>query len=40
MYYSSDKARRELGYEPGPVEPALARAVREALDRTGVLVGL
>ena len=33
MYYSSDKARRELGYEPGPVEPALARAVQEALAR-------
>ena len=40
MYYSSAKARRELAYEPGPVEPALARAVREALDRAGVLVGL
>lgn len=37
MYYSSDKARRELGYEPGPVEPALARAVREALDRAGLM---
>jgi dihydroflavonol-4-reductase len=37
MYYSSAKARRELGYEPGPVEPALARAVREALDRAGLL---
>jgi dihydroflavonol-4-reductase len=34
MYYSSDKARRELGYEPGPVEPALARAVSEAIART------
>jgi len=33
MYFSSAKARRELGYEPGPVEPALARAVREALER-------
>jgi dihydroflavonol-4-reductase len=33
MYFSSDRARRELGYEPGPVEPALARAVREALAR-------
>jgi dihydroflavonol-4-reductase len=33
MYFSSAKARRELGYEPGPVEPALARAVREALAR-------
>ena len=40
MYFSSDKARRELGYEPGPVEPALARAVREVHDRAGVLVGL
>jgi dihydroflavonol-4-reductase len=34
MYYSSDKARRELGYEPGPVEPALARAVKDAIART------
>jgi nucleoside-diphosphate-sugar epimerase len=33
MYYSSEKARAELGYEPGPVEPALARAVQEALER-------
>jgi len=33
MYFSSHKARRDLGYEPGPVEPALARAVREALER-------
>jgi len=30
-YFSSAKAARELGYRPGPVEPALARAVREAL---------
>jgi dihydroflavonol-4-reductase len=30
-YFSWAKAARELGYEPGPVEPALARAVREAL---------
>src|SRR5262249_51262722 len=29
-YFSSDKAERELGYRPGPVEPALARAVAEA----------
>jgi dihydroflavonol-4-reductase len=29
-YFSSEKARRELGYRPGPVEPALARAVAEA----------
>jgi dihydroflavonol-4-reductase len=27
MYVSIEKARRELGYSPGPVEPALARAV-------------
>ena len=33
MYFSWAKARRELGYEPGPVEPALGRAVREALER-------
>jgi dihydroflavonol-4-reductase len=30
-YFSWAKAARELGYEPGPVEPALARAVEEAL---------
>jgi dihydroflavonol-4-reductase len=30
-YFSSAKAERELGYRPGPIEPALARAVREAL---------
>lgn len=28
-YFSSAKAERELGYRPGPIEPALARAVRE-----------
>jgi dihydroflavonol-4-reductase len=33
MFFSSEKARAELGYEPGPVEPALARAVDEALER-------
>ena len=33
MYFSWVKARRELGYEPGPVGPALARAVSEALER-------
>jgi dihydroflavonol-4-reductase len=33
MYFSSAKAERELGYRPGPLEPALARAVREALAR-------
>ena len=31
MFFSSAKAERELGYRPGPVEPALARAVRDAL---------
>jgi dihydroflavonol-4-reductase len=30
-YFSSAKAERELGYRAGPVEPALARAVREYL---------
>jgi len=28
MFVESDKAERELGYRPGPVEPALERAVR------------
>jgi dihydroflavonol-4-reductase len=35
MYFSSAKARSTLGYEPGPVEPALARAVTEALTKGG-----
>jgi dihydroflavonol-4-reductase len=35
MYFSSEKARGTLGYEPGPVEPALARAVAEALSKGG-----
>jgi dihydroflavonol-4-reductase len=30
-YFSWAKAARELGYRPGPVEPALARAVEEVL---------
>jgi dihydroflavonol-4-reductase len=30
-YFSSAKAERELGYRAGPVEPALARAVRSVL---------
>jgi dihydroflavonol-4-reductase len=30
MYFSSEKAQNTLGYRPGPVTPALARAVREA----------
>jgi hypothetical protein len=29
MYFSSVKAQTMLGYRPGPVTPALARAVRE-----------
>jgi dihydroflavonol-4-reductase len=28
MFVQSDKAEKELGYKPGPVEPALGRAVR------------
>jgi dihydroflavonol-4-reductase len=39
MYYSWAKAARELGYSPGPVEPALARAVHEALERVDLLRG-
>lgn len=35
MYFSSEKARSRLGYEPGPVEPALARAVAEVLSKGG-----
>jgi dihydroflavonol-4-reductase len=35
MFFSSEKARTRLGYEPGPVEPALARAVQEALSKGG-----
>ncbi len=35
MYFSSAKARSKLGYQPGPVEPALARAVAEALSKGG-----
>jgi dihydroflavonol-4-reductase len=35
MYFSSEKARDRLGYTPGPVEPALARAVAEALNADG-----
>jgi dihydroflavonol-4-reductase len=29
MFFSSAKAERELGYRPGPIEPALRRAVAE-----------
>ena len=32
MYFDCSKAERELGYRPGPVEPALAAAGREALE--------
>ena len=33
MFFSSGKAEHELGYRPGPVEPALARAVAELVGR-------
>jgi hypothetical protein len=35
MFFSSAKAESLLGYRPGPVEPALARAVDDALRRNG-----
>jgi hypothetical protein len=35
MYFSSDKAVQKLSYRPGPVTPALARAVREVLSVNG-----
>jgi dihydroflavonol-4-reductase len=35
MYFSSAKAASRLGYQPGPVEPALARSVAEALTKGG-----
>jgi dihydroflavonol-4-reductase len=35
MYFSWEKARSRLGYEPGPVEPALARSVADALTKGG-----
>jgi dihydroflavonol-4-reductase len=35
MFFSWEKARSKLGYEPGPVEPALARAVAAALTTNG-----
>lgn len=35
MFFSSALAEAELGYRPGPVEPALARAVRETLAPPG-----
>ncbi len=33
MWFSSEKARSELGYSPHPVEPAVERAVADALGR-------
>ena len=33
-YFSWAKAERELGYRPGPVEPALANAVEEAVGKS------
>ncbi|HEX7084545.1 MAG TPA: NAD-dependent epimerase/dehydratase family protein [Gaiellaceae bacterium] len=33
MFFSHEKARRELGYRPGPVDEALVAAAREALAR-------
>ena len=35
MYFSSEKAENRLGYRPGPVGPALARAVAEAVSADG-----
>ena len=35
MYFSSEKAENLLGYRPGPVGPALARAVAEAVSVNG-----
>lgn len=35
MYFSSAKAETALGYRPGPVAPALARAVDEAVSLNG-----
>jgi dihydroflavonol-4-reductase len=34
MWFSSAKAEQELGYRPGPMWPALKRAVDDALERT------
>lgn len=36
MWFSWEKAARELGYCPGPIWPALRRAVDEALTRVGL----
>jgi dihydroflavonol-4-reductase len=35
MYFDCTKAQRELGYAPGPIEPALAESVHEALVPAG-----
>jgi dihydroflavonol-4-reductase len=35
MWFSSEKATRELGYEPGPVEEAVRRAVDDVFGRSG-----
>jgi dihydroflavonol-4-reductase len=35
MYFTSVRAETMLGYRPGPVTPALARAVQEAMQATG-----
>ena len=35
MYFSTRKSRSRLGFAPGPVEPALARATADALRRKG-----
>lgn len=39
MYFSSRKAEDRLGYRPGPVGPALARAVAEAVSLNGARRG-
>jgi dihydroflavonol-4-reductase len=36
MFFDSAKARGELGYEPGPVDGALARAI-EFFRKTGAV---
>lgn len=35
MWFSSEKARRELGYDPGPVADAIGRAVEDVLGLSG-----
>ena len=36
MWFSSDKARRELGYEAAPIGEAVERAVADVLGRRSV----